>query len=465
LARRRTETTNLLTGFDRANCTVVEESVAPGRVWIIPRRVLLVVVLLFVVAAGLVSFWTGPWEATDEPDHVRNTVTLVRGRLYRIGPRGGIESFQPPLYYIGLAGWHKALFLEPARPSPEFELSAEGPIVKERYPGSEADASRVHRLRLPSIACGVIVVLLTWAAARRLSTDPWTPVVAAAIVAGVPKLVFVSAVVNNDNLLNALGALLVFLVVRWVTQPPSSTARRIGAAAVLGMVLGALILTKLTALPMVVGVVVALVCIGERLGERLLLVLASAASAALVSGWWLIRNVVTYGDPLALSETKAFLREHVPINIVGGDPFLERVLVTIPRGLFERTFYVSGWNQPPFTWPGWAHLLFWLLALGALAGLFRSRRATPSPASRSRVLLVLALFLLGALASVWAVGLQITDVQGRHAFGGLAAFGCLAAVGLERLRLPVAARFTLPVAGLVGTAVAIHQDVWNVYVR
>jgi hypothetical protein len=443
----------------------VEEPRAPGTAGITPGRVLLVVVALFVVAAGLVSFWTGPWEATDEPDHVRNTVTLVDGRLYRIGPRGGIESFQPPLYYIALAGWHKALFLEPVRPSPEFELSADGPIVKEKYPGSEADASRVHKLRLPSIACGVIVVLFTWAAARRLTTDPWTPVVAAAIVAGIPKFVFVSGVVNNDNLLNVLGALLVFLVVRWVTQPPSSTARRIGAAAVLGMVFGALVITKLSGLSMVVGVVVAIVCIGARLGERLLLLVASAASAALVSGWWLVRNVVIYGDPLALSETKAFLREHVPINIVGGDPFFERVLVTIPRGLFETTFYVSGWNQPPFKWPGWAHLIFWLLALGALAGLLRSRRTTPSWTARSRALLVLALLLLGALASVWAVGMQITDVQGRHAFGGLAAFGCLAAVGLERLRLPVAARFTLPVAGLVGTAVAIHQDVWNVYVR
>lgn len=436
---------------------------------ITPGRALLVVVVLFVLAAGLVSFWTRPWEATDEPDHVRNSVTLAKGRWYRIEPGEGIESFQPPLYYIALAGWHKVLFVDPVRPSPEFELSPEGPIVKEKYPGSEADASRVHRLRLPSIACGVIVVLFTWAAARRLSTDPWTPVVAAAIVASIPKLVFVSAVVNNDNLLNALGALLVFLVVRWVTQPPSSTARRIGAAAVLGMVFGALVITKLTALPLVVGVVVAVVCIGQRLGERLLLVLASAASAALVSGWWLIRNVVTYGDPFASSETKEFLRENVPINIVGGDPFFERAFVTIPRRLFETTFYVSGWNQPPFTWPGWAHLIFWLLALGALAGLLagllRSRRDAPSPTSRSRALLVLGLLLVGALASVWVVGMQITDVQGRHAFGGLAAFGCLAAVGLERLRLPVAARFTLPVAGLVGTAVAIHQDVWNVYVR
>jgi dolichyl-phosphate-mannose-protein mannosyltransferase len=444
----------------------VEESLPQRIVKLTPGRALLVVVVLFVLAAGLVSFWTGPWEATDEPDHVRNTVTLVQGRWYRIGPpEEGIESFQPPLYYLALAGWHKALSLEPRRVSPEVEWKPDGSLFKEKYPGSEADASRVHKLRLPSIACGVIVVLFTWAAARRLSTDRWTPVAAAAIVAGVPKLVFVSGVVNNDNLLNALGALLVFLVVTWVTQPPSSTAGRVGAAAVLGMVLGALVLTKLTGFPMVVGVVVALVWMGQRLGERLLLVLAAAASAALVTGWWLFRNVVTYGDPLASSAAKEFLYEHVPLNIRGGDPFLESVFVTIPWRLFETTFYVSGWNHPRFTWPGWVHLLFWVLALGALAGLLRSRRATPSAASPAPVLLILGLLLLGALGSVWAVGLQINDIQGRHAFGGLAAFGCLAAVGLERLRLPVAARFTLPVAGLVGTAVAIHQDVWSIYVR
>jgi hypothetical protein len=44
------------------------------------------------------------------------------------------------------------------------------------------------------------MVVLTFLAARALTLDPWTPVVAAAVVAFWPRLVFSSAFVNNDNL-------------------------------------------------------------------------------------------------------------------------------------------------------------------------------------------------------------------------------------------------------------------------
>ena len=44
---------------------------------------------------------------------------------------------------------------------------------------------------------------------------------------------------------------------------------------------------------------------------------------------------------------------------------------------------------------------------------------------------------------------------------GLVAICGLAALGLERWRLPV--RFLLPLAGLIGTVVAIQQDVLAVH--
>jgi hypothetical protein len=43
--------------------------------------------------------------------------------------------------------------------------------------------------------------------------------------------------------------------------------------------------------------------------------------------------------------------------------------------------------------------------------------------------------------------------------------GCLAALGLERLRVPLPLRFVGPVLGLIGTVIAIHRDVVNVYMR
>jgi hypothetical protein len=49
-------------------------------------------------------------------------------------------------------------------------------------------------------------------------------------------------------------------------------------------------------------------------------------------------------------------------------------------------------------------------------------------------------------------------------FLGLAAFGCLVALGLERLPLPVIARFVFLALGLAGTLFALQTDVWQVYV-
>jgi hypothetical protein len=323
-------------------------------------------------------------------------------------------------------------------------------------------------LRAPSIALGVVTILLTFACARRLSKDPWTPVLAATIVAGVPRFVFLSAVINNDNLVDALGALLAFLAIYWVTKPPASGRGRVFAAGALGLVLGALVLTKVSAAPLALGVALAVVFLSRKRSERVLLVAVATAGALLVCGWWLWRNYSWYGDPLVTKTANDYLRmRQAPLAVSGsGEGTLTRTFSSIPKRLYESFFYTSGWNQ--FTWSFWGHFPYWLLTIGALAGLAVRRRASRLTPELRRAVAVLALLLVGAVASVWFVGLNSTavprSVQGRIAFSGLAALGCLAALGLERLPIPVLARFALPVLGLAGTLFALRQDVWLVYV-
>jgi ABC-type arginine transport system permease subunit len=67
------------------------------------------------------------------------------------------------------------------------------------------------------------------------------------------------------------------------------------------------------------------------------------------------------------------------------------------------------------------------------------------------------------LLSVWIVAFQTSTYEARYVFVGLAAIAALAALGLERWKLPF--RFVLPAMGLIGTLVAIQQNVlavhWN----
>jgi hypothetical protein len=62
------------------------------------------VVALFVSACLAVAIPKPAWEAFDEPGHVLNVETLVRGRWYRIERDAGLEPHQPPLLQPGKAG-------------------------------------------------------------------------------------------------------------------------------------------------------------------------------------------------------------------------------------------------------------------------------------------------------------------------------------------------------------------------
>ena len=422
-----------------------------------PNGVLAAVVAVWLALALTVAVATPAFEATDEPDHIRNATTLAGGHWYRIGAGAGLESHQPPAYYALLGGYLRALDLPLKEPwiPPVLQTSKAQPelgIYDHSQIGRVFEERRTVLLRLPGVVLGALTILLTAAAARRLSAHPWTPVVAAALVAATPRFTFLSGVVNNDNLANGLGALGILLGVLALT----ATRRRLALAAALGLVAGALVLTKLSAAPLAPALLFA--AIAAAPGARLRLAAVFVAAAGLVCGWWLVANQVRYGDPLASEETRSYLRVLAP-HLFTTDPPLEQAFVTVPRSLWTSWWYTSGWNQ--FRWD-WAYYIpFWLGLLGSLAALLvpRGRTLAVPPGG----LKFLGLALAGVLATLWIVGMDTTTMQGRLGFYGLGAVAILYALGLERARVPVAARFALPLLGLVATVIAVRSDVLGVF--
>ena len=285
-------------------------------------------------------------------------------------------------------------------------------------------------------------------------------------MAFIPRFVFLSGAVNNDNLVNALGALLALLLVRWVTDPPATPRASLLTAVAMGLVYGALVLTKVSTGPLILAVILALVLMGKSWGERSLLAGAAALATGLVSGWWLVRNQIWYGDPLAADATNEHFR---PLGfLVAGQPrgVVTRTFSTIPRMVYRAFFYTSGWNQ--FVWPYPYYAPYWLLAGSALVGFLPRRRMPPLSSEVRRGVAVLGVLLVAALASVWITDLSNSalpgTIQARLAFSGFAAFGYLVALGLERLHLPLTARLAFPALGLAGTLFALQTDVWQIYV-
>ena len=197
--------------------------------------------------AAAVLALTPPWEANDEPDHVENIETLAGGHWYRITPKSGLESHQAPLYYLLLDAYQRAMRLPVEMPDGDGPITNHHPgLYVHAVPQDGRDQRRLDLLRLPSIVFGLAAICFTYLAARYISRDRWTPVVAAALVAGVPKFVFLSGVVNNDNLSNLLGGLGLALALCLLARPPSTERGRLIGAAAMGVVIGALTLTKLT---------------------------------------------------------------------------------------------------------------------------------------------------------------------------------------------------------------------------
>jgi hypothetical protein len=298
---------------------------------------------------------------------------------------------------------------------------------------------------------GGFSVWLTFLAARRLARDVWTPVVAAAIIGFLPRFVFLSAFVTNDNLVNLLGALLTLLSLQFLTFPTRWRMAWVGA------VVGLLITTKLSTLPFVV-VLIALAFRQPRWLERVQLMAIGAATCLALCGWYLIQNTVRYGDPLALTVSRRYLQKVGGVGTIFGMPYrvvdpLRYVAIDIPRTFLKIFWYGSGWEEH-FRWPWPIGLLFWLALAVALIGLV-GRHVS------SGTLLVLAVLTVAGFLSVWIVAFQTNTYDPRLAFGGVPALSCLAALGLERWRLSI--RFLFPLLLLGGSVFAIRTNVLAVH--
>jgi hypothetical protein len=258
-------------------------------------------------------------------------------------------------------------------------------------------------------------------------------------------MVFLSSFVTNDNLVNLLGAVLTFFVLKFSKSP---SARRMVA---IGLLLGVLLITKLSTLPLVL-VLVPLSFFVRGWRFRAKLFCAGIVSTIAVSGWYLIQNTVRYGDPLARRASAVYLAKIGGLGTLHGHPYeignpLRLVFAHVPKLLLDSFWYESGWNT--FRWSLPVNVLFFTAAAIALLGLLHGDVKGP-------VMISLTSICVAALASVWVVALQAGS-SARYALVGLPALATLAALGVERWKVPF--RFLFPALGLGGTLVATQLDV------
>lgn len=430
------------------------------------RPLLWLALLCHLLFAGGYAFATPAFEGPDENAHFQYAWHLANGGGLPVTPqlaatqgRGPLDqtvvlAHHPPLYYALLAAVlvarGEADTVEAFRTNPTFGQPGQpGRYLRFQHGDDEraplgAGMRLLIALRLVGVGLGLLTLLCVHALGRVACPDqPRVADVATLLAACLPMWSFASGVLNSDALANLLAAATLLRLACCARERGFGW----GAAAQLGLLLGLALLTKVTTLFLVPVAAVTVMFAAPR-GERLAALgrgLFATALALAVAGWWLVRNLQLYGDPLALAAHDAAFPP-IPAEAVSGwfwGGFLPQIATSL-LGTF-------GWfalpPHPVLVWIGGA------AALAALLGL-----ALPAATPRPRPLWLLLLACGLVFAATAHFNLKAPQPQGRLLFPALAPGAVLAAAGLLRagavLRLPPLRLAWLAVPPLAATLVA-----------
>lgn len=359
-------------------------------VWKEPKIGVFLIAGCFLLLGLLYSFATPVLEASDELNHYPFVEYLARGNGLPVQQPGqethfGQEGSQPPLYYAlaaALTFWIDASDLP--------DLFHLNPHAKRGVPLAEDNKNMlVYTARPPfpwqgtvlavliirwfSLLLGLGTILCTYLLVRRLlPQEPLLALAAMALNAFLPMFLFISASVNNDNLVVLFSSLSLL----WTVRLAQDRSRRRDLV-VLGGLIGLAALSKLSGLGLLplAGLALALPRLqslwrggmaersgyGRALKEWAVDMSLVFLPALLVAGWWFVRNWQLYGDPTGLNAMLA---------IAGGRP--KEFVLTDLLGEFQG-FRINFWGLfgavNVLMRPDWVYRLLDIFTLAALAGL------------------------------------------------------------------------------------------------
>lgn len=347
-----------------------------------PKWGMLTILALYLAIGGTYSVVVPVFEAPDESHHFFVIKHIVEKRalpVQREEVRGPWrqEGSQPPLYYlvgalvvggIDLADAEGLLWRNPQAnigdPNNPGNKNVYIHPPAQDYPWSGAVLA-VHLLRVFSLLLGAATIYVSW---RMLAlTLPGRPAIAlstTAVMAFIPQFLFVGSSVNNDNAMTFLSVLSLYLLLRELRASTHAEASRASYWARwvgLGTVLGLSLLTKLSALALLVlaSAVIVLVAWYRRSWAALWeAAIAVGVPVLAIAGWWYARNIVLYGEPTGLTAMW---------EVVGRRTDFGQDLWGEFRGLRYSFWGLFGWFS--IGMPGWIYRTLDVCSLLAVAGI------------------------------------------------------------------------------------------------
>ena len=412
------------------------------------RLALPLVLIAFVLISLTYSVIVPLGEAPDEVSHWSYVQYLTMHQRLPVasGAVAG-EAHQPPLYYLLgalVSFWVPDQQFE-TYANPDWYLgNSETPNLmlhtrRESFP-YQGGMLAWHLVRLVSVVLGAITVRATYQLAQEVfPQNQWLALIAAAFVAFLPQFTFLSAVVNNDNLVITLAtlSLLVFLRSARDTRPVIFVA--------LGVLLGLAILAKVSAFALWATIALAILfrsaslSIGKRLAN---VVLIFGVATAVVSPW-IIYNAVAFGDPFNFARMlEGFART--------------QAMTWSDWTIYGERMYWSFWGKfggvtnigmPLAAYA--ALTMFLVIGLGGDLLLVKDWRANRLTAVARQGMLIFGLFWILLIAShVRLVSTMLGIDQARQLFPALPPLGVLIAAGILRLARKPAIPALIVVCGM-----------------
>lgn len=399
--------------------------------------------MLLFVTLGLAYSVVNPLhEATDELRHYRFVRYIVTYRTLPVQGEGAcrFQSHHPPLFYLlgALAtGWietgRDVCYTPPENPFWAYRYADVGVDNKNMYlhsPGEAfpwtGEALAAHIVRAINVLIGAGTVWLTWAAGR--AVWPRRRALAAggaAFVAFNPMFLYMSGAINNDVIAAFSGAAVLVACLHLLRD---EDGLRWQWGLVLGAVYGLALMSKFNMAAVALLIALAATWVAWRRGQWrqwLAVGFLTLAVAALIAGWWFVRNQLLYGEPTGLRTLAELWGARDPVE-------------SLPVALSELPYAWTtlwgrfGFGQIPLPEPFYDGLR-WLVRF-SLLGLFLPllwgalRRETPMG-----LIAFLSLNALLAFAVLFNYMLvSPAGAMGRFFFPGLPALSLLIFYGLSR---------------------------------
>ncbi len=415
------------------------------------RKIPAVLLLLLTAFTALVMLHTvtAPlFEAPDEIWHYAYVRWIAEGHglpsMADDSSGANQEVAQPPLYYAV-----SALLSAPFDDSDRHDLSWHNPGFGYQAPGTTADNKNmlihteregwpwrgavlaIHAARLASLFFGLLTVIAAWGLGWETFRSQKAALFTAALVAFHPQFVFISSVVSNDSSAAALATAALWSMARILRQ--GITLKR---ALLTGTLSGLAILTKTSMLPLLPLLVVVLIWAGwqqkAKRNQLLAALLTYGMGALVVGGWWYIRNVVLYGEPLGLSShLNTLWGRSEPVSLWKLAPELPLLL---------KSFWAAyGWGH--VFWPDWVYGVLIVGSLGFLAlgiqqltrGWREAIKTVTYTAPQPPILGMAAVWGLGILAALLYWMQQVEAPHGRLLFPTIGAWALIMAAGMGAL--------------------------------